>query len=104
LKYRSEKPRSSEWSYDGSLLAVTYESCVVVYETSIYVVLQTVMSPECTDPRAVHFVGAGGRNMLVSGESELVLWDIIEQNGELKSQLAQYAIYNHTCSVVALYY
>ncbi|KXN88800.1 WD repeat-containing protein 75 [Leucoagaricus sp. SymC.cos] len=75
LKYHAEKPRSVSWSQDASLLAVSYESCVVMYETTVYAVLQTLASSECMAPRSVEFIG--GRNLLVVGKTRLVLWDIL---------------------------
>ncbi|KAF9454138.1 WD40 repeat-like protein [Macrolepiota fuliginosa MF-IS2] len=75
LKYHSEKPRFAAWSQDGSLLAVCYEACVVIYETTLYAVLQSLTSSECTSPYSVYFIG--GRHLVVGGGTQIVLWDIL---------------------------
>ncbi|KAF5352400.1 hypothetical protein D9756_005945 [Leucocoprinus leucothites] len=75
LKYHTEKPRSVSWSQDASLLAISFESCVVVYETLVYAVIQTLTSAECTNPQNAQFIG--GRSLLVTGRTQLVLWDIL---------------------------
>lgn len=46
----------------------------------MYAVLQTLTSSECTNPRSVHFIG--GRNLLVGGSTQLVLWDILTHTGK----------------------
>lgn len=80
LEYHSEKPRFVSWSHDGSLLAVCFESCVVVYETSVYALLQVLTSSECTNPQSVYFIG--GSNLLVQGGTKIVLWNILAHSSE----------------------
>jgi NET1-associated nuclear protein 1 (U3 small nucleolar RNA-associated protein 17) len=80
LKYHTERPRSVSWSQDASLLAVGYESCVVIYDTTVYAVLQTLTSSECPSLKTVQFIGP--RNLLVAGRTQLVLWDILAHAGE----------------------
>ncbi|KAK7465414.1 NET1-associated nuclear protein 1 [Stygiomarasmius scandens] len=77
--FRSEKPSHISWSPDGSLLALTLESYVAIYDPITNVKLNTFSSPECRPAKAAYFVGRG-RFLAVLGTHDLVLWDVVSRS------------------------
>ena len=77
FSFRSKIPRSASWSADGSLLAISIGPFIAIYDPAINTVCRTFASPECQATTSAHFVGKGGRYLVVVGDHDLVLWDIV---------------------------
>jgi NET1-associated nuclear protein 1 (U3 small nucleolar RNA-associated protein 17) len=45
---------------------------------------QTLTSPECKVTTSAQFVGKGGRYLVVFGDHDLVLWDVVALCGTSK--------------------
>jgi NET1-associated nuclear protein 1 (U3 small nucleolar RNA-associated protein 17) len=80
--FRLKTPVDASWSCDGSILAVTLETYVVLYDPESTAVLQVLTATECPNPRRAHFLGQTGRYLLVSGQQNAVLWDLIDQSSK----------------------
>ncbi|KAG6814124.1 hypothetical protein H0H92_002119 [Tricholoma furcatifolium] len=77
--FRSEVPTSASWSQDSSLLAITFGSCVALYDPTTNILCQTLVSPEGSANKSAHFIGREGRYLAVAGEHSVTLWDLISQ-------------------------
>jgi len=78
---RSEIPRSVSWSTDGSLLAISFGPFIAICDSTTNTLCQTFTSPECKATTSAHFVGKGGRYLVVAGDHDLVLWDVVALRG-----------------------
>ena len=77
---KSDIPRHTSWSHDGSLLAVAIGSSVVLYDPDTNAIQQSFLTQECRQPSEAHFIGRS-RYMAVMGGVDLVVWDIVSQSG-----------------------
>lgn len=97
LNLVSESPSHVSWSPDASLLAITLPYRVALYNPSTNLLRETLASPECGQINSAYFIGKAGRYLVVVGETDLVLWDLVAQRGEflvvacnlIHSQIAQ---------------
>lgn len=78
---RSDIPRHTSWSHDGSLLAIPIGSSVVIYDPNTNSVQQSFVLQECRQPSEAHFIGRSGRYLAVMGGVDLVVWDVLSQSG-----------------------
>jgi hypothetical protein len=83
--FRLKVPVDASWSSDGSILVVALESYVVLYDPATTAVLQILTSAECPKPRRAHFLGQSGRYLLVSGQQNAVLWDLVDQSSKQRA-------------------
>ncbi|KAI0785054.1 WD40-repeat-containing domain protein [Abortiporus biennis] len=80
LRFRSEIPVHSSWSFDGSIFAVAFGAYIVLYDPNNGVPIQTLTCPEMTRVSSVHFVGRSGRYLVSTSTHDLVLWDLLSQS------------------------
>ena len=79
LDFPASKLRSFSWSSDGTLFSVTFESRVVLYDSSSVTALNTISCSAIGDSVSSHFIGS--RYLLVVSKQKLLLWDLILQSG-----------------------
>ncbi|KAJ7293732.1 WD40 repeat-like protein [Mycena rebaudengoi] len=79
LNLVSESPSHVSWSPDASLLAITLPYRVALYNPSTNLLRETLASPECGQINSAYFIGKAGRYLVVVGETDLVLWDLVAQ-------------------------
>lgn len=79
FSFRSQIPTHVSWSLDGSLLAVSLGSHVVIYDPVSTTVGQVLTWPECPLVSAAHFVGQNSRYLAVHGVRDVVVWDLVMQ-------------------------
>ncbi|KAF8560049.1 WD40 repeat-like protein [Imleria badia] len=77
---RSDIPRHTSWSHDGSLLAIPIGGSVVIYDPNTNAVQQSFVLQECRQPSQAHFIGRSGRYLAVMGGVDLVVWDVLSQS------------------------
>ena len=77
---RSDIPRHTSWSHDGSLLTVSIGNSVVLYDPDTNAVQQSFVVQECHQPFEAHFIGRS-RYLAVMGGVDLVVWDVLSQSG-----------------------
>ncbi|KAI0347808.1 WD40 repeat-like protein [Trametopsis cervina] len=80
VQFRSEIPTHSSWSQDGSLLSVSLGPYVVLYDPNTMLAVKTLTCPECEVVTSTHFVGKSGRYIVIRGQTDLVLWDLVHDN------------------------
>jgi NET1-associated nuclear protein 1 (U3 small nucleolar RNA-associated protein 17) len=85
---RSDIPKHTSWSHDGSLLAIPIGSSVVLYDPNTNAVQQSFVTQECRQPFEAHFIGRNGRYLAIMGGVDLVVWDVLSQSGTLHFKLA----------------
>jgi NET1-associated nuclear protein 1 (U3 small nucleolar RNA-associated protein 17) len=84
LSFKRETPWSVSWSPDGSLLAVGFGAYMAIYDPLTNALIQAFAASELRGRvRAVRFLGNDGRFLAVAGLSDVVLWDLVTQKGEL---------------------
>ena len=81
LSLRSDIPRYTSWSHDGSLLAIPIGGSVIIYDPNTNAVLQSFVIQECRQPSEAHFIGRSGRYLAIMGGVDLVVWDVLSQSG-----------------------
>ncbi|KAI0079626.1 WD40 repeat-like protein [Panus rudis PR-1116 ss-1] len=79
FRFRDETPSHAEYSFDGSLLAVSLGCYVAVYDPETTILVQTFTSPDCSRVLSAHFIGRSSRFLATVGVRDVVLWDIISQ-------------------------
>ncbi|KAF8260748.1 hypothetical protein EI94DRAFT_878515 [Lactarius quietus] len=80
LTFKREIPRSISWSPDGSLLAVAFGTYIAIYDPSSNALIRAFAASELRGRiRSVSFLGNDGRFLAVTGLSDVVLWDLVEQ-------------------------
>ncbi|KAF8445606.1 WD40-repeat-containing domain protein [Boletus edulis BED1] len=77
---RSDIPRHTSWSHDGSLLAVPIGGSIVIYDPNTNAVRESFVIQECRQPFEAHFIGRSGRYLGVIGGEDLVVWDVLSQS------------------------
>ncbi|EIN13954.1 WD40 repeat-like protein [Punctularia strigosozonata HHB-11173 SS5] len=77
--FRSMTPLHVSWSHDGSVLAVTYNVCVALYDPSSTGLRGVITSSECRSLIKAHFVGQTGRYLVLVAVNDLVMWDVVCQ-------------------------
>ncbi|KAG1757171.1 WD40-repeat-containing domain protein [Suillus lakei] len=78
--FRSEMPRDSVWSPDGSLLAVALDASVALYDSISNALHFTIVCSECPKISSIHFIGHHGQYIAVLGGPNLVVCDIINRS------------------------
>lgn len=78
--FRSEMPRDSAWSPDGSLLAVALDASVALYDSISNALHFTIVCSECPKISSIHFIGHHGQYIAVLGGPNLVVCDIINRS------------------------
>jgi hypothetical protein len=107
--FKSEVPKHLAWSSDASLLAVTFDSCISLYEPVTYTQLAVLRTQEPVELSSAHFVGPSGKYLVVAAKGCVLLWDVITQQGNyticpfkdvtahvLVSPMAQSSFRSHT--------
>lgn len=79
LDFPTSRLRSFSWSTDGTLFSVTFESRVVLYDSSSVAAVNTISCSAILDSLNSHFIG--NRYLLITSKSKLLLWDLILQSG-----------------------
>lgn len=79
LDFPASKLRSFSWSSDGTLVSVTLDSRVVLYDSSSVTALNTISCSAIGDSVSSHFIG--NRYLLIVSKQKLLLWDLILQSG-----------------------
>ena len=79
LDFPASKLRSFSWSSDGTLFSVTFESRVVLYDSSSVTTLSTISCSAISESVSSHFIGS--RYLLIVSKQKLLLWDLIFQSG-----------------------
>ncbi|KAL0951558.1 hypothetical protein HGRIS_008240 [Hohenbuehelia grisea] len=87
-RFRTELPTHTSWSQDGSVLAVSSGPFVALFDPATNQLHSYVTTPGCKSACSAHFVGRGGRYLVIAGLKEIVLWDLIKQQ----------AHWHHKCS------
>ncbi|KAJ3503820.1 hypothetical protein NMY22_g18118 [Coprinellus aureogranulatus] len=78
LDFPTSRLRSFSWSIDGTLFSVTFDSRVVLYDSSSVTALNTISCSAIRDSLTSHFIGS--RYLLIVGKKKLLLWDLILQS------------------------
>jgi NET1-associated nuclear protein 1 (U3 small nucleolar RNA-associated protein 17) len=82
VAFRAMTPLDVSWSADGSILAVTFNACVALYDATSNALRSVVTSSECRSLTNARFVGSAGRYLLLAADRDLVLWDLVHQTSK----------------------
>lgn len=77
LDFPTSHLRSLNWSSDGTIFSLTFESRVVLYDSSSVTILNTISCSSIKNAVSSHFIGS--RYLLIAGKTSLLLWDLILQ-------------------------
>lgn len=81
MSFRSEIPSDTTWSPDGSILAVSLQRQIALYDPQSSRVIDFLTTSEIRTTESVKFLGRSGRYLLVHGRNHAVLWDLITRSG-----------------------
>ncbi|KDQ63260.1 hypothetical protein JAAARDRAFT_29279 [Jaapia argillacea MUCL 33604] len=78
--FGSEFPVHAAWSSDGSILAISFRSRIILYDPVTNASQLVISSPECKIISSAHFMGRAGRYLIAVGQCDTVLWDLLLGN------------------------
>ncbi|KAH7927287.1 WD40 repeat-like protein [Leucogyrophana mollusca] len=78
--FRQERPKHGTWSPDGSLLAVSFDSSVAMYDPFTNILQHSFCCSEVPVVSSSHFIGPSGHYLAVIGGPNIALWDVVTQS------------------------
>lgn len=82
FSFRKDIPKHAAVSTDGSLLAVIFGESINLHESYSGKLLESICSSQIRTADLVCFVGRSGRYLLVKGNRDCVLWDVVGRSGQ----------------------
>lgn len=82
--YRSQPVHSASFSPDSTLVVLTHDFVLSLWDTESNVLLRALdAGPEAGQLSLTQFVGAEGRLLVAAGQAGMVCWDLLSCASEL---------------------
>lgn len=82
FSFHSEIPTDACWSPDGSLLALSLNRQIALYDPTSNRQIESLAIPEIRKIHGVSFVGSTGRYLAIRARRVVVIWDLVSQQGK----------------------